>query len=93
LGERQREDALDLGRVDRNAGDPEILTEQLLGEQASGRVVDTHVGDQVRMLTGLLDRRRLAGPAGSDRPIARTCDDALAPADGSCRLGVGSRIC
>jgi hypothetical protein len=40
LGHRQRQDALDLGRVDRDSGDPEILTEELLGEQAAERVPD-----------------------------------------------------
>jgi hypothetical protein len=40
LGQGQREDALDLSRVDRDGGDAEILAEELLGKQAAEGVPD-----------------------------------------------------
>ena len=46
LRQGQRKDALDLGRVDRDAGGTVTLTEELLGEQTAEGVPDDHRRDR-----------------------------------------------
>ena len=91
LGEREREHALDLCRIDGDGCRTDALAEELLGEQSSegvpdddrrlvetgddpgvvlGDLVDAEVGDRVRVLPRLFDRRSLVRPAGRAGSVA-----------------------